>query len=80
MSKVSRITVFTFFILFALLFAFTDVIFLCSYIPFAMTPVTQGGATNTQVVGIVIISLLLAVGCGISIRTAIKVLKQKYDK
>jgi len=80
MSKFPRIIVFTFFILFALLFVFTDVIFLCSYIPFAMTPVTQGGATDTQVVNIVILSLILAVGCGISIRAAIKTLKQKYDK
>jgi hypothetical protein len=75
MSKVPRIIVFAFFILFALLFAFTDVIFLCSYIPFAMTPVTQGGATDTQVVSIVILSLILIVGYGISIRAAIKTLK-----
>lgn len=79
MSKFTHIIVFTFFILFALLFALVDVIFLCSYIPFAMTSVTQGGATDVQVVGIVILSLSLAVGCGISIRTAIKTLKQ-YDK
>ena len=80
MSKVLHIIVVTFFILFALLFAFTDVVFLCSYIPFAMTPVTQGGATDTQVVSIVILSLILIVGCGISVRAAIKTLKQKYDK
>lgn len=80
MSKVPRTIVFTFFILLALLFAFTDVVFLCSYIPFAMTPVTQGGATNMQVVSIAILSLILVAGCGISIRTAIKALKQKYDK
>lgn len=79
MSKFTHIIVFTFFILFALLFALVDVVFLCSYIPFAMTPVTQGGATNVQMVGIVILSLSLAVGCGISIRAAIKTLKQ-YDK
>ena len=80
MNKILHIIVFTFFILFALLFAFTDVVFLCSYIPFAMTPVTQGGTTNMQMVSIVILSLSLAVGCGISIRAAIKALKQKYDK
>ena len=80
MNKILHIIVFTFFILFALLFAFTDVVFLCSYIPFAMTPVTQGGTTNMQMVSIVILSLILAVGCGISIRAAIKALKQKYDK
>lgn len=80
MSKVPRIIVFVFFILLALLFVLADVVFLCSYIPFAITPVTQGGATDVQVVGIVIMSLSLAVGCGISIRAAIKTLKQKYDK
>ena len=80
MNKILHIIVFTFFILFALLFAFTDVVFLCSYIPFAMTPVTQGGATNMQMVSIVILSLILVAGCGISIRAAIKALKQKYDK